>query len=331
MHAGTTWLSELLRSYPDCALVPPGEVHFFDVRHGQYSARTNYISMADQMKALTRAVAKGVANAVADIKDGIPDDENSDEDAEAGLLDRPNGVAWTDEVRMSFFRRAALDDVFREILDIIDRLSIVDTASYVRYLRRHSAGATAFGEIAPTYGLLPAAAFAEIDSVFPQARFVFIMRDPVERLWSHICFKAERSERRGRKRGNLNGMFCRALERRNAVEFSNYHNTIRNLESVIPSNRILYLFYETMTSHMTGPAEVRRIETALGLASANIDPKVFCNASEASPSARLDPENAKAAAELFSPVYKFVHERFGIPAGWNDPMASSRSKAKSRR
>ena len=98
--------------------------------------------------------------------------------------------------------------------------------------------------------------------------------------------------------------------------------TIRNLECVVPAGRILYLFYENMTSHVTGPDEIRRIETALGLAPADIDLKLFRTTVNRSPSIQLDPDNVAAATELFSHVYRFVQQRFGEASGWKYPVAA---------
>lgn len=320
-RSGTAWLSAILRCHPDCALASSGETHFFDVRYGYLDARSYYLSMTERLNRLARTVSKGVTAGLAGIDGGIPD-EAGDDDAEADLEDDVGGVDWTDDVRSSFFQRATIDDALREMTDICARLSIVDPDSYARYLMRNSAGANAFGEVAPSYWLLPATAFAEIDSLFPNAIFIFIMRDPVQQLWSHLQGKAQIAKRRGRKRVDLNREFRRALEKPLALDLSSYQYTIRNLECVVPARRILYIFYENAISPDTGPREIRRIETALGLAHTDIDLSVCVDPEPLHP-AKLNPKNLAAAKNLFSPVYRFVQKRFDVPECWNVSKASS--------
>ena len=314
MRAGTTWLSDLLRSYPDCAMTPFKEIHFFDIRYGRYDAIKHYRAKAQRLETLSRNVTKRVENALVKSVGQQPVEEPNPDSANDGLA-----VAWTDELRTRFFSNAHLDGGLRRISEIIDYLSLLNNESYVEYLKRHGVGAKAFGEITPTYGLLPACGIAEMDSLFPGAQFIFVMRDPVDRLWSHVRFRAAKAERRGHGPEDLNEEFRRAMSRPNAIEMSSYQRTIETLESVIPPDRILYLFYEKMTSVQTGPAEVRRIEAALGLDPADIDPKIFTTAINASAPGKLNPENEAAATNMFAPVYKFVHERFGLPALWRMP------------
>jgi len=210
---------------------------------------------------------------------------------------------------------------------LVDYFSIHDGDSYVSYLKRNAGQANAFGEISPAYALLPAAAFAEMDELLPGARFIFIMRDPIDRLWSSVRFRADRARRprhlkadraKGRRRppNDLNADFRDILSRPTAIALSNYQHTIRELESVIPKERILYLFMETMTSRDTGPAEIRRIEAALGLEPAEIGPDILSDAVNASSAATLSPENLAAAMDVFAPVYAFIEQRFGKPLQW---------------
>jgi hypothetical protein len=319
MRAATTWLAELLRSYPDCAMAPFKEIHFFDVRYGKYGGGKHYRSKAKRLEILTRNVARRVARVRGETVAAEEKEEVGAAEAVGNeLMPDRHSTAWTDEIRSQFFARAGLDNELRQIADLADYLSIRNVGSYIDYIRHHAAGARAFGEITPTYALLPAAGFAEIDALFRGVRFIFIMRDPVERLWSQVRFRADRPERRDGKK-DPNGDFRRALQRPNSIEASSYQRTIVELESVIPKNRILYLFHELMVSPTAGPAEIRRIETALGLKAANIDPKIFSTPVNPSAPARLDPENEAAALRLFAPVDAFVQRRFGRPPLWRSP------------
>jgi len=146
------------------------------------------------------------------------------------------------------------------------------------------------------------------------------MRDPVERLWSHIRYKRDRAERSGRGEKDANADFRDALQLPNATGRSEYQHTIEELERAIPRDRILYLFYETLTSPETGPEQIRRVENGLELRHREIDPRFFSKPVNASSPAKLTPENEIAAIKLFAPVYAFVEHRFGRICGWRTPQ-----------
>ena len=73
-----------------------------------------------------------------------------------------------------------------QMIDQIDK--------YIEYFSDRVADEPVFGEITPAYSLLPKAGFREILSLHPNVKFVFIMRDPIKRAWSHINDQFERRQ-----------------------------------------------------------------------------------------------------------------------------------------
>lgn len=326
MRSGTTWLSELLGSYPDCAMSPFKELHFFDVRYGLYDGERRYRL---QLQALGNASAKAVkrGEAALDVVCTRTNRNGNDSDDFESFNVNEEYTPWPDEKGRELYSHAELDKALGKIEAIVAKLSIRDIRSYAEYLRRHGAGASAFGEITPSYALLPSAAFAEMDELFPDARFIFIMRDPVDRLWSHVRRKTAKAERRRDTKRDANREFRETLEKPSCILRSSYDRTIKEAERVIPQKRMLYLFYEELTSAETGPAQVRRIENTLGLNPKKIDQDFFATNVNSSPGAELDPDNELAALELLAPAYEFVAKRFGHPKGWR----SLRKRQKVRR
>jgi hypothetical protein len=315
MRAGTTWLSEVLESYPDCKMTPFKEIHFFDVRYGKYGGAKHYRSKAKRLETLGRVAATRM---IAEL-DAMADEKSGGHQTKANeVKPEPTGAAdaWADETRTRFFEGSRVETSLARLGEIADYFSMRDVESYVSYLRRHATGAAAFGEITPAYSLLPAAGFAEMDKALPGARFIFIMRDPVERLWSHARYFAGKATTRRGREVDPNEVFEKALQRPGAMGRSSYHRTVSELERAIPVDRILYLFYETVTSPKTGPDEMRRIENALGLNHVETDGAIFAKPVNASPPAKLDPRHEEAAIELFRPVYSFVEKRFGRQPRW---------------
>lgn len=324
MRSGTTWLANLLESYSDCAMMPHKELHFFDVRYGKYPGAQYY---RDLFQTLASQGAKTARRSTAVLDEMYPRQDGEREcPGDPELDESPHHlglVPWTDEIRREFFARAEMNKSLDRIRDIVSHLSIRDIESYADYLRRHARGAAAFGEITPAYALLPSAAFAEMDSLFPGARFIFIMRDPVDRLWSHVRFRVGKAGKRRHEPQDPNREFRKALQRRNSIIRSSYQRTIEELERAVHRDRILYLFYEELTSADTGPAHIRRIEWTLGLSHVETDQKLFLAPVNSSQSAELDPENEAAAVQLLAPVYAFVEQRFGHRKRWRSPGRSA--------
>lgn len=315
MRAGTSWLSRVLDSRPDCRMTPIKEVHFFDLRYGKYSGRVHYRSLARWLIDRSRAVNERMQSALDRMDDDVARHGDPETDAEGSALrGGPNG--WSDAKRARLLAGTRLGDLLLKIPDILDAFYLRDLDSYIDYVMRAAPDVAAFGEITPAYSLLPAAGFAEIDKALPGVRFIFIMRDPVERLWSQIRFRSGMAAKRRQRQLDPGPLFEKALLNKGAVGRSNYQKTIEELESVIPADRILYFFYETLTSPKTGPAEIRRLEDRLGLQRIELDPALFDKSVNASPPATLNREQETAAHDIFRPVYEFVEKRFGPQPGW---------------
>ena len=52
------------------------------------------------------------------------------------------------------------------------------------------------GDITPTYGLLSEADVDSMKSVIPNVKIIFLLRDPIDRAWSHMRMQAGKDQRR---------------------------------------------------------------------------------------------------------------------------------------
>jgi hypothetical protein len=98
------------------------------------------------------------------------------------------------------------------------------------------------GEITPAYAILNEKVWHRIQRMNDQIKLIFVMRDPVDRVWSAVNNAAkkgaadvstvEKSIERARESG--------------AVARSAYADTIRRLEAVFPASQIHYCFFDDL-------------------------------------------------------------------------------------
>jgi hypothetical protein len=290
--AGTTWLYQVLGAYPDCAPLPVKEMHFFDRKYSvePRSLRTLQEDF-DRLVHLAKRLSERVEIELEGYEGGIYGD--------------------------GFLADAKLEAKVDRIVRLAERLGVADSASYVRYVEnwRSRAGGRLIGEITPAYSTLPVEGFAEMNRLYPKARYIFIMRDPIGRYWSQLRFWLSQ---RGSD-ANPNAEVARTLRRKDFLIRSDYKRTIEALEQVIPRDRIHYAFFEHMVSKERTVDELRRLEAFLGLSrlDAATALRFVEEPANVSPKTPMLAETRALLLRELTPTYAFVRERFGnVPASW---------------
>ncbi len=168
----------------------------------------------------------------------------------------------------------------------------------------------------PCYARLGRETFAEMAALAGDARFLFVMRDPVARLWSGIQHRCKTAVAAGTMGADeMVARFGEAVARPRSpdVARSDYRRTIEALEAVIAPSRIHYAFFETMFSQ----GEYDRICGFLEVPRQRV--RTWRRVNRATrPALRPDAAALAAARERLAPVYDFVRSRFGdeVPAEW---------------
>ena len=193
----------------------------------------------------------------------------------------------------------------------LERLAMRSNGDYLKYFsRRVPEEVRVFGEITPAYSMLHAPQFAEMYRLHGEVRFIFGMRSPVERYWSHL-----RYARGFRKDFDPIGSFEKKLEDPQFILRTDYIRTIRELEAKIPKEKIFYYFYEDLFG-AKGEEVVRDLCKFLGVDYRKPD---FGKSVNVSGKIDLDDEKKALALERFRHVIDGVEERFGyVPANWRD-------------
>ncbi|MEQ8699689.1 sulfotransferase [Bauldia litoralis] len=231
---------------------------------------------------------------------------------------------WDRRFHPDFFKPRDTETILRRLLKQRGDKIISDQAFervamdcgedyYLAYFRsRLRPNHRVLGEISPSYSILSADELAYVRSFLPwRTKAVFLMRDPVERIWSQAKMQAKKATGRGGE-GDAYDLFGKSVQRRKYLERTEYTSTVKNLRASFAPEDVFIGFYETLFDD----AEVARLATFLGL-----DDLVFDASANPNKSADLrKPDKAewdKVRAAL-AEVYDFVFTEFGdaVPAAW---------------
>jgi hypothetical protein len=193
-----------------------------------------------------------------------------------------------------------------------------DDDAYLSFLHRRVRGHRLVGDMTPAYGLLSADWLREMAGVAPEVRFVYLLRDPVERLWSHCRMIAKRrAEGPEDVPARANNILRRTLsgKEEEIAARSDYAGALGRMRAAIPAGQLHFAFYEELFT----VAEVARLCAFLGLDPAPAD---FDHVVMPSPAADMTPDNRAAARDWLAPQYDAAAEIFDrLPASWGTAPA----------
>jgi Sulfotransferase family len=215
--------------------------------------------------------------------------------------------AQVDDPEVNAYQERSMADI-RGWLEAFDGKTRND-AAYLDFLGRGRAGAKVIGDFTPSYALLEKPSFAAMAGVMEKVKFIFLMRDPVARAWSHIRMdNGDKGEVAALAKFDafLNG------GEQNIARRNNYRRTLNKLLDVIPRENLFVEFYERL---FTSEA-VARLTGFLGIAPVTPD---FGKQINRSAAISLDPARQAAARDVLAPQYNFVSKFMGeLPAEWTD-------------
>ncbi|MEH6567432.1 MAG: sulfotransferase [Halioglobus sp.] len=176
----------------------------------------------------------------------------------------------------------------------------------------------AYGEITPSYSLLPVSGFAAIKALYPDAKFVFLMRDPVDRYLSQIKFIQRLRSVQGKQ--PLAGFDAndKALDLLSNPEYVNrgdYRRTIEALLEVAGEDDVCVLFYEHLFAASSQEHELRKLCEFLSVPFRPADISTRINAGDV---LQFDDEVKVAIRTHFASTYDFVEEKYSkrAPESW---------------
>lgn len=227
-----------------------------------------------------------------------------------------------EKIRTQFAKKyqAAPDDKLKQKLRCLDlRLAMVEDPSVYRQyfselLKNHH---KAFGEITPAYSLLPETGFKAIIELYPDAKFILIMRDPALRYLSQIQFSQTIRKIQGKDTQvdfDPNFKAIEFLENTSYTARSDYKSTLEALLSTTDPDNLCTLFYENIFSD-AGTREIQKLCSFLNI---SFQPPDISRKVNPSHSMEFDPEVISRVTRHFSPIYEYVFQKYGdaVPGSW---------------
>lgn len=281
--AGTTWLYRYLHDHPECAMPAVKEAHYWDTFD---SERCEKQLAAFRVRLREMRAAKVQADA--------------------------EGRGWQVE---------NMDRRINEMKALIAALEgdRAGDSAYAAWLLGGRDAAKVVGDITPNYATLSDDALARMRDLSPNTKFLYLIRDPLDRLWSHIRMQARRQrqdhEVYEKKSNNILYRILNRGHEQHILERGDYPKVIRKLRRVIPEGRLLIQFAEDLFT-----AEgLARLCAFLGIK--QVEPTVARPANEGPEVVMLDKLRPRALGML-NEHYEWVARNVGpLPQRWQDNLA----------
>jgi hypothetical protein len=149
-------------------------------------------------------------------------------------------------------------------------------------------------------------------------RFLYVLREPLDRLWSHVRMLAVRAAAQAPDVSRLaREIFGRVLagEEQAVAERSDYAGAVQRLRAAVAPGRLAVMVQDEVLTR-TGLARLWDF-LGIGEGPARFDQRVHRGVDVA-----LDADQAAAARKWLAPQYDFVEAMFGqLPKAWQHPRS----------
>jgi len=277
-QTGTELVWEYLRRHRSCHFPPTREMHYFDILAGQ--AEDTLRRRQKNLRALVSRLQPGKAT------------ENQ------GTLQALADVA---ELLAIYTPAQAGRDRHRRYIDL---------------MLKNRRAQSVICDITPGYINLAAENFAEMAEV-GTARFVVMLRDPVERLWAQICASAATADLADSAALQTCTETAQAMLADGSIAAlieADYARAITALEAQVMPARIKYMFYEEMAL----PTAMADLCDFLSIRPRPVDAAEPAPVGPGLTPPELPAVLRAALRQQLQPQYDFARQRFGdaLPEAW---------------
>ena len=281
--AGTSWFYRTLADHPECGLRSVKEAHYWDTF--ETDVRDKQVVAFRKRLETFRATRDMAAS---------------------------QGIRWQEE------------NMARQVADIEGMIRVLEgdrtgDVAYAGWLAAGAEGKMLVADMTPNYALLSEALFARMAALRPVVRFVYLVRDPLARLWSHVRMQAERKllpEETLEKKANAT--LWRILNRgqeRHIVERGDYPGTVARLKRAIPAGMLRIEYCERLFTE----AGLRDMCAFLGIGFSGRMPEGKVHEG---PKVALREDLIPAAVKFLKDQYDWAAREMGpLPREWQDNLA----------
>ena len=198
---------------------------------------------------------------------------------------------------------------------VLMQSTFLSTKAYGRYFNAPEARGKIKGEITPAYSILPAPAIEKIKKIVPDAKIIYAIRNPVDRVWSHITRGFEKYANTSVELASEQ-MLIDYINAPGVSARTNYVMTLRNWIPVFGREAIFIYQYETI--HDDPQGLLNQIFAFLDLPEFEIDPEKLKVRVNKFPVDRKIPQAvSQYITEKFCGQKDEIEEMIGLELLWN--------------
>ena len=216
------------------------------------------------------------------------------------------------------------ESIERRLVDLRDwqkvlELGAADMPAYTSYLTTGIGSAHVVGDVTPAYGLLPLETLRSMSHVGLDVRVVYLVRDPLARLWSHVRMIVKHAAPE-KFRAEAAALFDSVISGQTSKEITcilsrgDYASILPKLIKAFGPKRLLVMFYEDLIS-LAGTAKLSEF---LGIlpGKADLSRRIHNGLHLA-----LPPVSKDRALAFLQPQYDYIVQHMGpVPKAWHYNM-----------
>lgn len=181
------------------------------------------------------------------------------------------------------------------------------------------------GEITPAYSMLKEEDVKKMYTLAPNAKIIFIIRNPIERAWSHFRFHLKNKNQENNKISE--DEIIKFMDNKNQTLRSNYLKTLEIYSKIFPKQNICVAFYDAIIEQ---PEELlSQIVNQLGGNTSKIQSE--CNIfskTNTSKKRQLPASVKKHLIKKYRPLISQLSEIFcGYPKSWQDKLNNNKASS----
>lgn len=276
--AGTTWLYRYLRAHRECHLRGHKELNYFDAID----------------KSMVRFQAERLAAEIRDLQARLPE-----------MAPEKQKQRFNDMLDMRDFHQVLMT-------------CHADKNAYFRYMMGGLGQQRLVADITPNYASLSTDMLSKMVGVANETRFIYLMRDPVDRFWSNVRMQATAKVPVGSDIAEAAKVELADIlsgQKSPIIQHSDYAEVLEKLDIAIPKDRRLAMFYEDLLTQ----DGIRRLCKFLGIKPVMVDFSLRANEGQ---SVKMTEDERAAVRRFLRPQYEAVASRFPVlPKAWQKTMA----------